>query len=213
MATNAGYIAEKYKYNAFDLYQIAFGYKALPFPQALATSMARMIPNPGEKLSKLGAVLIKKDANGTEAFCPITIVWEKNVNGVVKQKTFELPYSTIAVTMRKNIQKTALIGRNGSVKELINTEDYEFIINGIALGARDEAGNETELPEDDLAALYELFQINEPVYLQNAFVEIFMPGDNTVVIESIDLPDMKGVTGAQAYSIRLSSDTILELEE
>lgn len=211
MATNGGYIAEKY--NAFDVYQAVFGYKAVPFPQTLAVSAARMLANPSEKLSKLGAVLFKRDTNGIEAFCPVTIVWEKNVNGAIKQRTFDLPYSTVAITMRKNIQKTSLIGRNGSVKELIQIEDYEFTINGVMLGSNDEESDDFHMPQTDLANLNELFQINEPVQLQNAFVEIFMPGDNTVVVESIDLPDMKGITGAQAYSIRVSSDTILELEE
>jgi hypothetical protein len=99
---------------------------------------------------------------------------------------------------------------------LIQIEDYQFTIQGVVLGAEViENGNKVieGLPEEGIKDLNELFSINEPVRLENAFAEIFLPSDNRVVIESMDLPEMKGVTGAQAYTITLSSDTILELEE
>jgi hypothetical protein len=92
---------------AFDIYALVFGYRALPFPQGINDNL---LPKPGQQLSTLGSVLFKRDKNGTEAFCPVVISY--------KGKKYELPYSTIAITMRKNIQKTALPGRQGSVKEL-----------------------------------------------------------------------------------------------
>lgn len=192
-------------FTAFDIYKTVFGYRAIAFPEGLANTAARFTLNPSERLSKLGAVLFKRDANGTESFCPVTLSY--------KGKDYELPYSTIAITMQKNIQKTALPGRQGTVKELIQIEDFQFTIQGIMLGSQYEGEEDFYLPETALGELNELFRINEPVQLKNAFAEIFMQQDNTVVIESVDLPDMKGVDGAQAYSIRVLSDTILELEE
>jgi hypothetical protein len=193
------------KFVAFDVYALAFGYRAFPFPMGVNDNL---LPKPAQQLSTLGSVLLKRDKNGTEAFCPVVI----NHNG----KKYDLPYSTISITMRKNIQKTALPGRQGSVKELIQIEDYQFTVQGVVLGA-EVIENGTKviegLPEEGIKELNELFSINEPIRLENAFAEIFLPKDNRVVIESMDLPEMKGVTGAQAYTITLSSDTILELEE
>ena len=72
--------------------------------------------------------------------------------------------------------------------------------------------SDEELPEDELVDMSALYKIDEPVSLRNAFAEVFIPQDNKVVIEIVDLPDMKGISGAQAYTIEVLSDTILELE-
>lgn len=192
METNQKYRAPSF--TVFDVYKTVFGYRALPYPQG---DLSGLLPNPQEKLSSLGAVLFKKDANGTEAFCPVVLSY--------KGKKYDLPYSTVAVTVQKNIQKTALPGRRGTVKELIQIEDYQFTIQGVILG--------DDLPEDGIKALDELFNINEPVKLENAFTEIFLQKENDVIIESLDFPDMRGVIGAQAFSMSLVSDSSLELEE
>lgn len=194
MATNQ-YVADKFSIDPFEAYRHAFGYRALPFPQEVALS--KLIPNPLKRLSKLGAAILKRHPDGTEAFCPVTITY--------KGTKYDLPYSTVAMTLRKDVVKTPLVGRKGKVKELVSIDDYEFTIQGIILGE--------DLPEDELMKMNELFNINESVKLENAFTEIFLQKDNSVVIEQLDLPDMKGVIGAQAYTIRCTQDTILEIEE
>lgn len=194
MATN--YIADTFKINPFEAFRNAFGYRALPFP--LETSIQEILgPGAKERLSNLGAALYTRDKNGQEAFCPVVISYQN--------RKFNLPFSTIAVSMRKIIEKTTLPARRGSVKELIAKDDYVFTIRGVLL-------SDEELPQDELADLRELYEIDAPVNLENAFSEIFLLKENQVVIDDIDLPDMRGVSSAQAYTIRLSSDTILELE-
>lgn len=193
MATN-DYIAEKYIIDPFEAYRHAFGYRALPFPQEVAIS--KILKSPLQRLSKLGAAILKRHPNGTEAFCPVTMRY--------KDKKYELPYSTISLGMSKVIVKTPMTGRKGTAKELISFDDYIITIQGVYLGE--------DLPEDQLMELNELYEINEPVKLENAFTEIFLQKDNSVVIERLDLPDMKGVIGAQAYTIVCSSDVILEIE-
>lgn len=195
MVTSNKYIADVFDIRPFDIYNQIFGYRAIPYP--LAASLTDIIPNPVEKLSKLGAALYSKDRNGREAFCPVVIEH--------KGKKYNLPYSTIAIGMSKIITKTTVVGRPGTVKELISRDDYKFTIRGVIL-------SDEELPEDELVDMSALFKIDEPVSLKNAFAEIFIPQDNKVVIESVDLPDMKGISGAQAYTIEVLSDTVLELE-
>lgn len=179
-------------FSVFDIYKLVFGYRAIPFPTEKISNT-----DLNTTASKLGVALFERDSLGNEAFCPISLEY--------KGKTYKLPYSTISMSLKKKIIDTPLINRRGSVKELIQIEDYKFTINGIYL-------SDSELPEDELTELDELFNINEPVKIKNAFVEIFLKEDNSVVIESCDLPDMKGISNAQAYSFSIISDTILELE-
>jgi hypothetical protein len=202
----------------FDVYASIFGYKAIPYPAAIASKVSGSLQaessykagsfyasttsevfNDSEKLSAQGAILYRKEANGTEAFCPVDIYHTGT------KKNYSLPYSTVAVTRSKNIVETALPGRKGTVKELIQIEDTQLQIQGVILG--------DDLPETEISELNELFEINEAVQLKNAFAEIFMKADNTVVIKDLQCPDMKGITGAQAYSFTIVTDSVLELEE
>jgi hypothetical protein len=188
--------------SAFAIYNHVFGYRAIPYPQGQQINLMISGREQAERLSKLGAVITKRLPNGAEAFCPITIRHEG--------RTFELPNSTIAMTAKKRIVETPLIARRGSVKELIQVEDYEFQIRGVVITDDQE---EDGLPQEAISQLNDLFNINAPVELENAFTEIFLQADNRVVISEMQLPDMKGITGAQAYGFRLSSDSILILEE
>lgn len=201
----------------FDVYASIFGYKAIPYPAAIVSKASGTLQaensykasgynastsetvNDSEKLSAQGAVLYRKEANGTEAFCPVDIYHPGT------KKNYSLPYSTVAVTRSKNIVETALPGRKGTVKELIQIEDTQLQIQGVILG--------DDLPETEISDLNELFEINEVVQLKNAFAEIFMKAENTIVIKDLQCPDMKGITGAQAYSFSIVTDSVLELEE
>ena len=186
--------------NTYTIYHQVFGYRAVPYPQGQINLPT--FKDQSERLSKLGAVITNRLPNGAEAFCPVKIRHQGRV--------FDLPNSTISMTARKRIVETPLVARRGSVKELIQIEDYIFQIRGIALTQDDE---ENELPQEAIAALNDLYNINEPVELENAFTEIFLQADNKVVISEMDLPSMQGISGAQAYSFKVSSDTILILEE
>jgi|WetSurMetagenome_2_1015567.scaffolds.fasta_scaffold02807_15 hypothetical protein len=199
----------------FDIYASIFGYKAIPFPAAVLNKVGNQADNSykadgfyvessstskdTERLSAQGAVLYKKEANGTEAFCPVDIYHPGT------KKNYSLPYSTVSVTRSKNIVETALPGRKGTVKELIQIEDTQLQIQGVILG--------DDLPETEISELNELFEINEAVQFKNAFAEIFMKADNNVIIKDLQCPDMKGITGAQAYSFVAITDSVLELEE
>ncbi len=198
----------------FDIYASVFGYKALPFPAGIINNASQAensykasgyfvepssASNDTERLSSQGAVLYKKEANGTEAFCPVDIYHPGT------KKNYSLPYSTVSVTRSKNIVETALPGRKGTVKELIQIEDTQLQVQGVILG--------DDLPETEISELNELFEINEAVQFKNAFAEIFMKADNNVIIKDLQCPDMKGVTGAQAYSFVAITDSVLELEE
>lgn len=145
--------------------------------------------------SNLGSTLRKRDANGRWYFMPVVLVY--------KGKEYEMPNSLISIRGRKNIVSTPMVGRKGTVKELISIEDYEIRIQGVAL--------DTDWPDDQLAAIKEIYTVNESVQLKCALTDIFMDEEDMVVIKSIDIPEMKGVEHAQTYSLELETDRSFEL--
>lgn len=145
--------------------------------------------------SNLGSTLRKRDANGRWYFMPVVLVY--------KGKEYEMPNSLISIRGRKHIVSTPMVGRKGSVKELINIEDYDIRIQGVAL--------DTDWPDDQLAAIKEIYAVNESVQLKCALTDIFMDEEDMVVIKSIDIPEMKGIEHAQTYSLELETDRSFEL--
>ena len=145
--------------------------------------------------SNLGSTLRKRDANGRWYFMPVVLVY--------KGKEYEMPNSLISIRGKKNIVSTPMVGRKGSVKELINIEDYDIRIQGVAL--------DTDWPDDQLAAIKEIYAVNESVQLKCALTDIFMDEEDMVVIKSIDIPEMKGIEHAQTYSLELETDRSFEL--
>jgi len=145
--------------------------------------------------SNLGSTLRKRDVNGRWYFMPVVLVY--------KGKEYEMPNSLISIRGKKHIVSTPMVGRKGTVKELISMEDYEIRIQGVAL--------DTDWPDDQLAAIKEIYSVNESVQLKCALTDIFMEEDDMVVIKSIDIPEMRGVEHAQTYSLDLETDRSFEL--
>lgn len=145
--------------------------------------------------SNLGSTLRKRDANGRWYFMPVVLVY--------KGKEYKMPNSLISIRGKKNIVSTPMVGRKGTVKELISMDDYEIRIQGVAL--------DTDWPDDQLATIKEIYSVNESVQLKCALTDIFMDEEDMVVIKSIDIPEMKGVEHAQTYSLDLETDRSFEL--
>lgn len=153
-------------------------------------------PAPNEReSSNLGSTLRKRDANGRWYFMPVVLVY--------KGKEYEMPNSLISIRGKKNIVSTPMVGRKGTVKEFISMDDYEISIQGVAL--------DTDWPDDQLAAIKEIYSVNESVQLKCALTDIFMDEEDMVVIKSIDIPEMRGVEHAQTYSLDLETDRSFEL--
>lgn len=141
----------------------------------------------------LGSPLWSQNSKGITYFMPVTL------DGI------ELPNTLISFSGKKNIVETPLIGRRGTVKELINIEDYEIQIRGIVVD------DGRSFPDEFIMKLQELFEKNESVSLQCALTDIFLQQDDSVVIKAIRFPDMKGIENAQAFEINCVSDPYFEL--
>lgn len=115
---------------------------------------------------------------------------------------------SIEITSRKNIVETALVGtqRRGTVKELINIEDWNIRIRGLAI----TYDNPFDYPEDQVKALNDLYNRNESLEIMCALTRLL--GIYRLVIREFNLPEMIGVQHAQAYEFLCTSDEDFTLE-
>ena len=185
------------QFNLGDMLLSVIGYKGLPYPGGF-------IPDgyeyPGEAASEktssdFGSTLRKKDAQGRWYFMPIVLVH--------KGTEYEIPNAIISIRGKKSIVETAMVGRKGTVKELISVDDYEIRIAGVCL--------DVDFPDQQINALNELYNINESVTLKCALTDIFLDEEDKVVIKSIDFAEMKGCETAQVFTMELVTDRSFEL--
>lgn len=139
--------------------------------------------------TSLGSPLYKampNDALGRYWFLPTTI------DGVV------MPNSVIRISCQKNVVVTPLVKRKGTVKELINIDDYNIRIMGFIIG--------DEFPDDGMKLLADQWKKNISLKIENAVTDYFLDKDDKVVLIKIDLPEATGIKGVRKYSIDMLSD-------
>lgn len=145
--------------------------------------------------SKLGSPFFKSDIFGREFFMPVIL------NGVL------LPFAVIGVRLRKSIVKTELVERDGTVKEIISSNDFEINIKGIVIHPDGDV-----FPEDDISSLFKIYQKNSAMVMQSALTDIFIPQDDSVIVEDLSFPPISGTEHARPYEINLITDKIFTLE-
>ena len=193
------------QFNLGDMLLNVIGYKGLPYPggfipDAPGKHKADGYEYPGEQASEktssdFGSTLRKKDAQGRWYFMPIALEH--------KGTEYEIPNAVISIRGKKSIVETAMVGRKGTVKELISVDDYEIRIAGVCL--------DVDFPDQQINALNELYNINESVTLKCALTDIFLDEEDKVVIKSIDFAEMKGCETAQVFTMELVTDRSFEL--
>lgn len=187
-----------------DLLLDIVGYKGLPFPGVWFENGSMAAQEGGVRKSqrlKAGTLLRKKGANGQYYFMPVVLRHKKKEDN--REEIYEIPNAIISLTGKKTIVETPMVGRKGAVKELINVDDYEINIQGIA--------SADDFPEEALERLSKLYNLNEAVTLECALTDVVLGENPAVVIKSIDLSDMKGVECFQVFKMTLTTDYSFEL--
>jgi hypothetical protein len=179
--------------NSFDLsglFEQQFGYKtqAFNFPKLSAANI----------VAKRGTDLVDNDAFGREFFMPVWIGKDNN-------SLIELPYAVIRTESRKYIVDTHLTERTGTVKELVNIDNYKFIVKGLIIN---KGG---QWPEDEINQLNNLYLIKDSLIIKSALTDIFLltperGGHDKVAISSFRLLEGKGAIHIRAYEMELISD-------
>ena len=144
-------------------------------------------------------------ASRTKAKCDAIVKAIGNPSIQTASNTFELDYAVMSVTGKKNIIETPLIGRKGSVKELISMGDYKISIAAFL------QGEDGQYPEEKITRLREIININETIELISAFTDLLLDSEDKVVITDSSFPPTPGVEDGQAAKLELVTDKVFEL--
>lgn len=106
------------------------------------------------------------------------------------------------VTMTKQIVSTPITGRDGTVKELISTDDYEISVSFALMSDSDE------YPEEAMRALVALAKEKQSLYVDSDFLRIFDIDRVTVVDLKLDQATYGNV---QDVTLTLKSDDDYEV--
>ena len=113
----------------------------------------------------------------------------------------------ITVTQTKNIVKTPIQGRNGTVKEYVSDGDYLIEISG-AIVSPDRTYPQTEVNE-----LIQILKAPLAIPADSLISEYLNWFDiHSIVIESYDFPQTEGTRNQQEFRISAVSDIPVELE-
>ncbi|MEG1762824.1 MAG: DUF6046 domain-containing protein [Bacteroidales bacterium] len=198
----------EHRFNIRGMLESLVGYKGLPFPGVFAKvdlpggyigdkrEVSPMAPKQNIRANK-GAILARVDKNGSYYFMPVTFMHQG--------KSYEIDCALISITGKKNIITTALVGQKGSVRELINIEDYKINIVGAVIG------EDGQWPEEKLDDLNELFTINEAIELKCALTDIFFQDSDKVVITDLNFPAATQIEHVQIVEIQCETDKPFEL--
>jgi len=110
-----------------------------------------------------------------------------------------------AVNQQKNIVRTAIQGRNGTVKEYISDGDYDITIRGLIVSPDAE-----KYPTDDVLKLVEILKVQNNIEIASRFLNDYFSITN-IVIASYSLPENEGFQNVQAFEINAYSDEPVEL--
>jgi len=159
-----------------------------PFDIAAATKQP-------EKSTNYGSNYYATDIYGRYYFMPVSI------------SDYLLPFPVISIDCGKDIVSTPMVERQGSVHEIINTNDFIINIRGFI------ADPNNNYPESEIIALLQnVFVPNKSLTIKSVLTDIFLQGNNSVVVKSLKFPPVKGIIGVKPYELDLVSDLIFDLE-
>ena len=131
-------------------------------------------------------------------------------NYVVKGETIVfdgIRIDTVLMTVNqtKNIVKTPVAGRNGTVKEYISDGDFSISVNGQIVSE-----NAMTFPKQKVNELIKILNIPTAISLTSEFLNYF--DISSVVVDSFSFPQQQGTRNVQPFSLTLSSDTPVEIQ-
>jgi len=145
----------------------------------------------------------RKSKLGTPIFSDLqfdNITWQ----GV--EYVHDLPIDTVLFTVnqQKNIIKTSIQGRKGTVKEYISDGDYMINIKGII------CGDNGVYPQSHVDKLIQFLSLPVALPIISSYLQLF--DIYNIVVDSWDMPQMEGSNSVQIFNINCISDLPVELK-
>lgn len=124
---------------------------------------------------------------------------------------FYLPLvTTVEVTQSKEIVKTKMAGKNGTikgtVKELMSVDDHVLIFRGLVINFNEP----NKYPEREVEQLNKLFDINASLSIESKIMEAH--GITDIVFTNRSWPDSPGMNNVQPFEFTALSDDNIILE-
>ncbi len=106
--------------------------------------------------------------------------------------------------LAKNIVRTSLLKRMGTVKELISADDWQVTIRGFLVDSDDR------YPINQVRELRQWFELEESLKVTSEILNEM--GIYNLVLQELDLPDPENYSNFQAFTLSCLSDEPVELE-
>jgi hypothetical protein len=148
-----------------------------------------------------------KSKIGTPVYTNLTIEAGSYTDDLGNTKNFpKIVFDTVllTVTMSKNIVKTSIQGRPGTIKQSISLGDYEVNINAIV------PGDNGVYPFNAVADIKSMLEAPIALTVSSRWLQIW--DVNQIVIDSFEVPQNPGGYSYQNFTIKGSSDSPIELE-
>lgn len=197
----------KHRFDPINIAESLIGVRGLPYPgMFFLKKEGRANPDEYElsveatemqEFTKKGSRLYAKDALGFWFFMPVYIK--------VDDAEIEIPQAMINISGKKTIVETALVGRKGTVKELICTDDYN-----VSIRLYIQSGDGT-YPEEQIEQIQKLWKEDKAVELQCALTDLLFDEGDKIVLKSISYPSIAGAEDFQQVDIEAVTDAPFEL--
>ena len=110
----------------------------------------------------------------------------------------------LTVNQRKNIVKTQIQGLKGTIKEYISDDDYTIELKGIISDVNNA------YPESLIQRIINICEIPSEIPVKSSYLNLF--GIYNVVIESYNFPQSEGFRNQQEFTISMTSDSPIDLQ-
>ena len=128
-------------------------------------------------------------------------VGEQNGNS---QVLLRIDTVLITVNQSRNIVKTPIQGRNGTVKEYISDGDFDIDIKGVIISPYPLV-----YPREDVRVLIELLGLQKQIPVASDFLQLF--DIDSIVIETYSIAEKLGSRNEVPFEIKAISDQAEEL--
>ncbi|NNV54525.1 DUF6046 domain-containing protein [Limnovirga soli] len=139
-------------------------------------------------------------ALGTPVFCDMILMSQDGT------QQLQLLWVLADVAMTRNIVKTTINGRNGTVKEYISNGDYIVTLRG----AFSSTFTRT-YPKAQVEQLVKLCELPEPLKVVSEYLLLF--NIHNLVVEDYSMGQIEGTPNLQRFEIKCSSDEPLILRK
>jgi hypothetical protein len=149
------------------------------------------------------AVILKKPAqfdNKVQGFTP-----DSKTTGQITPNDLVLEIALITATQEKNIVKTSVQGRNGTIKEYVSDGDWQISIRGVIVSESSNKRPSEELKKLDLFRSY-----NVDIDVISNF--LFDLNVVTLVITNVTYEQREGMRNVYDYTLTCLSETPFEIK-